>query len=100
MERLDLQATLEEILGSDQVYFQPPESIKMSYPAIVYSRAKIRNTFAQDKIYKQDNSYELILIDPDPDTQLPFSILELPYCSFDRHYTESNLNHYVFTIYY
>ena len=34
--RIELQLKLEEILGSRHVYFQPPASIKMTYPAIVY----------------------------------------------------------------
>ena len=35
--RLDLQALLEDLLGSRNVYYQPPESDKMNYPAIVYA---------------------------------------------------------------
>ena len=35
--RLDLQKIFEDILGSKNVYFQPPESLKMKYPAIRYS---------------------------------------------------------------
>ena len=35
--RLELQNKLEELLGSRHVYFQPPESVKMEYPAIKYS---------------------------------------------------------------
>lgn len=35
--RLNLQTFLEEILESRNVYFQPPESVKMKYPAIVYA---------------------------------------------------------------
>ena len=34
--RLDLQKLLVELLGSDNVYFQPPPSVQMNYPAIVY----------------------------------------------------------------
>ena len=31
--RLELQSKFEELLGSRNVYYQPPESIKMSYTA-------------------------------------------------------------------
>ena len=44
--RLDLQALLEDLLGSRNVYYQPPESVKMNYPAIVYALEDIENTFA------------------------------------------------------
>ena len=40
--RLELQDTLETILESRNVYFNPPESIKMNYPAIIY---KLDDTF-------------------------------------------------------
>ena len=36
--RLELQSVLEQTLGSRNVYFQPPASVKMKYPAIVYER--------------------------------------------------------------
>ena len=51
--RLELQSFLEEILGSRNVYFQPPTSFKMEYPAIVYARKNIINTFADNNVYGQ-----------------------------------------------
>ena len=44
MSRERLSAILHEVLGSDNVYYQPPESVKMKYPAIVYTRDSIDNT--------------------------------------------------------
>ena len=35
-KRKDLQKLLEQTLGSRNVYFQPPATIKMQYPAIRY----------------------------------------------------------------
>ena len=40
--RYELHEFLCEILGSRNVYFQPPESVKMKYPAIVYERTEIK----------------------------------------------------------
>lgn len=97
--RLNLQADLEEILGSRNVYFQPPSSVRMRYPAIVYSRKDVEKRSANDGVYRRLPSYELILIDKDPDSKFVDKILELPYCSFDRHYESDNLNHDVFTLY-
>lgn len=98
--RLELQAKLEEILGSRNVYFQPPESLKMSYPAIRYVRVPIRNEFADDSVYMQYQRYELTLIDHDPDSEFVSVLSKLPTCRHDRHYHSSGLNHDVFTIYY
>lgn len=99
-DRLGLSTLLREILGSDNVYYQPPESKKLNYPAIVYSRERIDNRLASNKVYKQDRAYRLTVIDKNPDSEIIDKISSLPMCTFDRHFTSDNLNHDVFTIYY
>lgn len=98
--RLELQTTLEGILGSRNVYFQPPSSVRMQYPAIVYSRKDMEKRSANDCAYRKLPSYEVILIDKNPDSKYVEKIFDLPYCSFDRHYESDNLNHDVFTLYF
>lgn len=98
--RLELHEILCDVLGSRHVYFQPPSSVKMVYPAIVYSRNSIGNDFANDLVYKQSLGYTVTVIDEDPDSNIVKQISKLPMCRFDRHFTSDNLNHDVFTIYY
>lgn len=98
--RLELHETLCKVLGSRKVYFQPPESVKIEYPAIVYSRDDIDNTFAENSVYKQDHKYQIVVIDKDPDSKIVDAVSELPMCRFIRHYEADNLNHDVFSIYY
>ena len=98
--RLKLQTVLEELLGSRNVYFQPPESVKMKYDAIRYSRKTIENVHANNNVYSQHDCYELIAIYRDPDSDLPRQISKLPRCKFNRHYVADNLNHDVFTLYF
>lgn len=98
--RTQLQSDLEDIIGSRNVYFQPPESLKMSFPAIVYSLSSIDNVFSSDSIYRRYNVYEIILIDKNPESLFVDRILGLPYCRFVRSYKADNLNHYVFNIYF
>lgn len=98
--RLELHELLCEVLGSRHVYFQPPSSIKMVYPAIVYSRNDINNKFADNSVYKQSWHYTITVIDEDPDSEIVERVSKLPKCSFDRNFTSDNLNHDVFTIYY
>lgn len=98
--RLDLQTKFEELLGSRNVYFDPPESVKMNYPAIRYRLSKINNTFANNSVYKQDNRYEVTLMYKDPDSELRALVSKLPMCSHDRHYVADNLHHDVFTLYF
>ena len=98
--RLDLQAELEELLGSRNVYFQPPASVRINYPAIIYTRSDIDNTFADDSVYMQSHFYEVTVIDEDPDSKIVDAVSKLPTCRFSRHFTSENLNHDTFIIYY
>lgn len=98
--RLELQAKLEELLGSKNVYYQPPESLKMEYPAIRYSKNRIDKKSADDKTYLISISYEIIVIDRRPDNTVIDKLLQLPMCSYDRNYKSDNLYHDVFTLYY
>ena len=99
-KRLELQTIFEEILGNKNVYFQPPESLKMKYPAIRYVRSSIDSTYADDIPYRNLKQYEITVIYKDPDSDLPDKIKQLSMCRFNRHYTADNLNHDVFTLYY
>ena len=98
--RLELHEVLCNILESRNAYYQPPASVKMRYPAIVYSRKPPSVLHANDGKYRHMRAYEVTLIDEDPDSEYYDKILQLPYCSFDRPFTSDNLNHFVFTLYY
>ena len=98
-KRLELQSIFEELLGSRNVYYQPPESVKMKYPAIKYELKNFDVKHANNSSYLTKPCYEVTLIDPNPDSEFVELILNLPNCSFDRHYIADNLNHFTFTIY-
>ena len=100
-DRLTLHEELCEILGSRNVYFQPPASVKMSYDAIRYKLNNKDIKRANDKLYLMTNQYEGVVITRDPDTTIPDDVLNhFKMCSFGRPYTADNLNHYPFTLYY
>jgi len=98
--RLEFHEILADILGSRNVYFQPPESLKLEYPAIIYSRNNIENRFADNDVYLQNHRYQVIVVDKDPDSIFVEAVSKLPTSRFDRHYTSDNLNHDVFTVFY
>ena len=98
--RVELQAKLETLLGSRNVYYQAPESLKMEYPAIRYSRVDINSRKADNANYSSFNLYEIIVIDKRPDNDVIQKILDLPLASFDRHYVSNNLNHDVLNLYF
>lgn len=98
--RLQLQSKLEELLGNKNVYYQPPESLKMEYPAIRYSKSKIESVNADNIKYSKFTRYEIIVIDRRPDNDVIQKILDLPLSSYDRHYASDNLNHDIITLYF
>ena len=97
--RLDVHEILVQILGTNHVYFQPPESVKLVYPCIVYNLNNMAERYANNELYFYQKSYSITIIDQDPDSEIPEKMLHLPYCSFDRFYTADNLNHWVFTLF-
>ena len=99
-KRLELQVLFEKLLESRNVYFQPPESMRIEYDAIVYALGDIENLYANNQVYKQNTRYEVTLIVKDPDAEIIRTISKLPKCTFDRHFTKDGLNHYTYTLYY
>lgn len=98
MNRVLLSEKFHELC--DNVYYQPPPSVKLKYPCIIYERRSGDTLYADNKPYRFDYSYTVTYIDPDPDSNVPFKIAELPMCKMDRCFTSDNLNHSVFIIYY
>lgn len=99
-QRLLLQAMLEECLGSRNVYYQPPESLRMQYPAIRYKRRPIVPDRADNIAYRLKHFYELVLIDPNPDSPVVEKLAMLPYCRHEQHFETEGLNHDMYTIYF
>lgn len=99
--RLKLHEELCELLGSTNVYFQPPENVKMNYDAIRYNLGGKSITRANDRAYTTINQYDGVFITRDPDTTIPDDMINhFEMCSFGRPYIADNLNHYPFTLYY
>lgn len=98
--REDLQALLVLLLGSPNVYFQPPPTLVMNYPCIVYKREYKATLFAGNRPYRHRKRYLVTVITKDPDSDIPGRIADLPLCAYDRFYTADNLNHDVFKLFF
>lgn len=98
--RLQLQSLLEEVLGTDNVYFQPPANVQMQYPCIIYARDAAVTRFAGNKPYRYTKRYQVTVIDRDPDSEIPEKVANLPLCIHNRYFTADNLNHDVFNLYF
>lgn len=96
--RVELHEYLCDILGSTNVYFQPPPNVKLRYPAIVYKLGNYKPTHANNEVYNLYKSYNVTVIDKDPDTQVPDKLAKERFATFDRYYISDNLNHYVFEV--
>lgn len=100
-DRLALQTELENILGSRNVYFNPPSSVKMKYDAIRYELAGKDIKRANNRLYRYVNQYDGVVITRDPDSAIPDKILaHFEMCTFRRPYIADNLYHFPFTLYF
>ena len=95
----DLQQMFMEILGSQNVYFQPPENTKIKYPCILFELNDVNTRKADDMDYLSNDRYAVTLIHRDPENTVWREIKKLAYCDLDRIYVADNLYHYVFTLY-
>lgn len=99
-QRPDLGQIFRGVLGSANVYFQPPGNVQMKYPAIRYERSDMEMVHADNSVYHRRVRYMVTVIDSDPDSTVVDKVSMLPLCRFERHYVQDNLNHDVFEIYF
>lgn len=99
-QRLQLQALFENMLGSGDVYFQPPATVQMKYPCIVYKRDTADTRFADNIPYRYTKRYLVTVIDRNPDSVIPDKVAALPLCVHLRFFTKNNLNHDVYYVYF
>lgn len=95
----DLLHLLRKAVDHDRVYFQPPENLKLGYPAIVFHLTKIKVDHADDVPYKGAREYMITLISRDPEPDALEEILKIPYTTLDSTYISDGMNHFVFTSY-
>lgn len=103
--RLKLQTLLEQMMVDSNlpknVYFQPPENLKMSYPCIVYHRQYIDGVPADNINYLINRQYRVIYIDRSPVNDLVIDkLMEMPNCRYMSHSIVDNLNQDAFEIYF
>lgn len=98
--RLDLHSKLVGVLGSNQVYFQPPATVQMKYPCIIYKRNDQSDFFSNAGVYLNMKRYSVTVVDKNPDSKIPDKLITLRYCSFSTHFSVDGLNHDVYTLYF
>lgn len=92
-----LKNAMEEAGEEPNLYFQPPESVKLAYPCIIYSLNDMTNWYADDFPYGTTIRYDFTYITRSPSSKLPAKLVKLKHVGFDRYYVYENLHHYAYT---
>ena len=108
--RKELQERLQQLCPN--VYFNPPPSVAIHYPCIIYHRSLTFVHRADDVPFLTKERYDLTYIAKDTDEDWDY-INDIPkqsmrdkllnafdMISHDRFYTSDNLNHDSFTLYF
>lgn len=99
--RLELHNKLVEVLGSRNVYFQAPENGKLHYPCIIYHTSIGRSFRADNMNYLFTDSYDVTVMDTDPDSQIPDRLLKaFPMIRKEKPYPADGIYHNPFVLYY
>lgn len=100
LSRQELHRKLSGIPGVSKVYFQPPNGTMLTYPCIIYKRRVPDMTHADNLPYHQTKAYQVMVIDPDPDSQIVEALTQWPMCSMETPFVNDNLYHTPFQLYY
>lgn len=98
--RVMLHDLLVKVLGSRNVYFQPPEGLKIEYPAIIYGFDNTRVEYGNNLPYAVKRRYQITYIDRDPDSDILDVLLRMPMTRLASTYIAKGLNHYNFSTYF
>lgn len=99
--RLNLHEELCEVLGNRNVYYNPPESIRMKYPCIRYTKAKPKTIKANNERYLRMECYTVTVMSTDPENDIADLLMDhFQYAEYDRPYNSDGIAHDVLTIYY
>lgn len=83
--RNEIQTMLEEVLGSNNVYFQAPPNTDMKYPCIVYKFVKFNTLYADNQPYLVTGRWEFHHMYKYIKSDLKEKfVFDIPFCSFDR----------------
>ena len=96
-----LRVILQETLGKVNIYFDPPEGQKLIYPCIVYCKDTADHIWADNKLYRFMQAYQLTYIDKNPDNDVVDRIInEFQYAKYGRNFTVENIHHDVIILFY
>ena len=97
--RVELNSLFKKIVPN--VYFQPPENIKMKYPCIRYEFSNLDILHADNEKWLSTGvNYKVILITASQNPKAFDDIMSFKYCSFDHVIFSNGLYNYHFNLYF
>ena len=98
------QDILQGIIGlepdRDNVFYQPPATVQLSYPCIIYALDDMHTLRADNVNYLITPTYEVTIVSRNANN--PFikkMLLDIPTARFHRRFTADSLYHDVLSIY-
>lgn len=98
--RVELHEIFTGLINVDNVYFQPPPTLSIEYPCIIYNIDPSWTKHANNSKYVIMRAYQVTVIDRDPESHISKQIETLPMTNFNRRFMADGLNHDVFTLYF
>ena len=99
-KRVKLHRIMQDLIGNNNVYFQPPESVKLKYPCIIYNLAKVSVVHADDKVYLMNPKYVIRYITLDADDNTRLALVRGLGVPIIQTYAKDGLYHYIYELYY
>lgn len=99
--RQELSIKFSEILGNMNVYFQPPEFVKLKYDCIIFKDVTPFARRANNFVYILQHKYQVTYVTSNPNSTIPDKMLT-SFQMIDRvnDYVSDGLYHYVFELYF
>lgn len=99
--RTKLIREIKQVIDSSNVYFQPPESLKLNFPCVICSYDNVESAYADNLSYQRFKHYRLLVVDKNPDSKLPDLIMDhFSYTSPGRPYISDGLYHFPIILHY
>ena len=99
--RSELNAKFKEILGNNNVYFQPPESVKLKYDCIIYKDITPFLRRANNFVYILQHKYQIHYVTSNPTSPIVDQMLH-KFQLIDRvnDFVSDGLYHYIYELYF